>query len=117
MYKTLKRTKRTKRTKHKEMSMTLTTSYEDLPPLVQREWWCEKTLIAAFKNDKPHRELTTVRHTYNGPMNGYEYTLRTSICHSRRAGNIVKYAGWQLSDVVPFHRLKYINKECLYVFL
>jgi len=97
---------------------TRTTSDAELPPLMQREWWYEKTLNDAFKNDNTHRELSIIRPTNRGhPMNGYEYTLSTSIRYSKRAGLIAKDAGCQLSDIIPFNRLKGVNKECLYVFL
>ena len=97
---------------------TRTTSHDDLPPLVEREWWYEQTLNDALNNDNSHRELTVLRPTNRGhPMNGYEYTLCTSIHHSKLAGLVAKDAGCQLSDLIPFNRLKGINKECLSVFL
>jgi hypothetical protein len=106
-----------KRTKRNAM-LTRTTSYKELPPFMQREWWYEHTLDDAFKNDNPHRELTVLRPTNRGyPMNGYEYTLCTSIRHSKLAGLVAKDAGCQLPDLIPFNRLKGINKECLAVFM
>ena len=97
---------------------TRTTSRENLPPLVQREYWYEKTLVTAFKHDNPHRELMVIRPTNSGHlMNGYEYALCNCIQSSKRAGNVAKDVGCRLSDVVPFDGLKRINKKCLTVFL
>lgn len=106
-----------KRRKHR-MRIARTTSREDLLPIVQRECWYQKTLVTAFNSDNPHRELMVIRPTNSGhSMNGYEYTLCTSIQYSKRAGDVAKDAGCQLSDVVQFDRLKCVNKKCLTVFL
>ena len=100
------------------LEMGRTTSHEKLASIEERDYWYDKTLVAAFKNDNPHRELMIVRPTTNShAMNGYEYTLCNYIYYSERAGNIARKAGYQLSDVVPFNRVKGVNKQCLSAFL
>lgn len=109
----------TKRRKQRNLlGMQRTTSREKLGPIEEREYWYAKTLSDAFNSDSPHRELMVVRPTNNShTMNGYEYTLCNNICYSKRAGNIAKDAGCQLSDVIPFDRVKGVNKKCLSAFL
>ncbi len=100
------------------LEMRRTTSREKLGPVEKRDYWYVKTLSDAFNNDSPHRELMVVRPTHNSyAMNGYEYTLCNYICYSKRAGNVAKDAGYLLSDVVPFDRVKAVNKKCLSAFL
>jgi len=100
------------------LELRRTTSREKLPPVAQRECWDEHVIVAALESVDAHQDLTIIRPTYIGhSMNGYEYTLRTSTKHSKRAGYVAKEAGCKLFDLIPFNRLPCINKACLHAFM
>ena len=96
------------------------TSDENLPSVIDREYWHDYTLFLAVSSEMPHYKLSTVRPAIiaNGTyiMNGYEYSLLTSIYHSERAGKVARDSGHTLADIVPFRSLKAARRECIYAF-